>query len=168
MVHGQIWFNFWCTLCSVSIFDQRTVTAYLWYCLESTSLAQLLSTFCDSLCWSLCCFGCFLHSLLDFLPDFGTTDLLEPLAIHTHKPCRQGWLIKDCMSVVGEEAQMPMIFTSLTVSEMFSSFFLRTSEVFTVSDSMVFWGNENRGMQMTISGIKMRSENAVQVYVDRY
>lgn len=31
------------------------------------------------------------------------------------------------------------LFTSLTVSEMFPNFFLRTSEVFTVSDSIVFW-----------------------------
>lgn len=41
--------------------------------------------------------------------------------------------------------------TSLTVSEMVPSFFLRTSDVFTVSDSIVFWrGHRNVCLDLTL------------------
>lgn len=41
-------------------------------------------------------------------------------------------------------SEVPITFTSLTVSERFPNFFLRTSEVFTVSDSIVFLERDRR------------------------
>lgn len=58
------------------------VTLYLWYCSERTSLPKLLTTFWDSFGWCLSCLRCLLHSLLDFLANFCTADLFQPLLKH--------------------------------------------------------------------------------------
>ena len=42
-------------------------------------------------------------------------------------------------------SEIQVAFTSLTVSEMLPNFFLRTSEVFAVSDSMFFWEKTEEG-----------------------
>lgn len=127
------------------------VTAYLRYCFEGTSLSQHLSAFRDRFCRGLSSFGGFLHSLFDFLPYVCAADLLQPLSEHTdqHVHLKTGDNFFSNLRMHPSKEKLHhnkthVTFTSFTVSEMFSNFFFRTSDVFTVSDSIVFWEKQRR------------------------